>query len=112
MQLGIGVEIVGEPFALQPAQQTPFGRRDVTGSPALDRIAASCGATIDAMALAAVLAQPWADLALSGAVTVDQLRTNAKALDVHLPESTLEELSRLAEPPEQYWRTRASLPWR
>jgi aryl-alcohol dehydrogenase-like predicted oxidoreductase len=60
----------------------------------------------DAVALAAVLAQPWADVVLSGAATVDQLRSNAAArgLDVDLPD--------LAEEPTAYWATRSALPWR
>ncbi len=37
--------------------------------------------TLDALALAAVLAQPWADVVLSGAATVDQLRSNLGGAD-------------------------------
>jgi aryl-alcohol dehydrogenase-like predicted oxidoreductase len=68
--------------------------------------AAAAGVGPDAVALAAVLAQPWADVVLSGAATVDQLRSNAAArgLDVDLPD--------LAEEPTAYWATRSALPWR
>ena len=38
-------------------------------------------ATPDALALACVLAQPWVDVVLSGAATVEQLRSNLGALD-------------------------------
>ncbi len=67
--------------------------------------AAATGAGPDAVALAAALAQPWADVVLSGAVTPDQLRSNAQARDlvVDLPD--------LAEDPASYWATRSSLPW-
>ncbi len=67
--------------------------------------AASAGLAPDAVALAAVLARPWVDVVLSGAVTVDQLRSNADArgLAVELPE--------LAEAPADYWATRSSLAW-
>ncbi|MEU0841814.1 aldo/keto reductase [Streptomyces sp. NPDC005962] len=75
-------------------------------SAALGRVAAEVGAPVDAIALAAVLRQPWVTVALSGAATVAQLRSNLAAADVHLPE-----LEDLAEPPEAYWRTRSSLPW-
>ena len=39
---------------------------------------------MDALALAAALAQPWADIVLSGAVTMKQLRSNVRALDIDL----------------------------
>ncbi len=42
--------------------------------------AAEAGVGPDAVALAAALAQPWADVVLSGAVTADQLRANARAV--------------------------------
>src|SRR5262249_23384934 len=39
-------------------------------------VAPRLGATLDALALAAVLAQPWANAVLSGATTLEQLRSN------------------------------------
>lgn len=75
---------------------------------ALRAAAAQRGTTPDALALAAVLAQDWADVVLSGASTVPMLRSNLAALAVDdaadLPEA-------LAEPPDAYWATRAALPW-
>jgi aryl-alcohol dehydrogenase-like predicted oxidoreductase len=50
----------------------------------LAREAERLGATVDALALAAVLAQPWADVVLSGATTVAQLRSNLRALEIAL----------------------------
>jgi aryl-alcohol dehydrogenase-like predicted oxidoreductase len=62
----------------------------------------------DHEALAAALAQPWADVVLSGAATVDQLQSNLRARTVGWsPE--LEQ--RLEEDPETYWRKRSELPW-
>jgi aryl-alcohol dehydrogenase-like predicted oxidoreductase len=58
-----------------------------------------------------VLANPWADVVLSGAVTTGQLEANLSALQVELDPAELEELAGLAEPPEQYWRERAELSW-
>jgi len=75
-------------------------------SAALGRVAAEVGAPVDAIALAAVLRQPWVTVALSGAATVAQLRSNLAAASLDLPE-----LEGLAERPEAYWRTRSSLPW-
>jgi aryl-alcohol dehydrogenase-like predicted oxidoreductase len=65
----------------------------------------------DRLALAAALANPWADVVLSGAVTTDQLRSNARALETRLTEEEMAGLPRLAEPPEQYWSERSQLQW-
>ncbi len=66
---------------------------------------------VDAAALAAVLANPWVDVALSGAVTVPQLHSNLAAATLELTAEDLEKLRTLAEPPERYWAERSSLPW-
>ncbi|MGW2328585.1 aldo/keto reductase [Streptomyces sp. NPDC001700] len=75
-------------------------------SAALRQAASQTGTTPDAIALAAVLQHPWVTVALSGAATLPQLTSNLSATGVPLPP-----LPDLAEPPETYWRTRASLPW-
>jgi len=67
------------------------------------------GVAPDALALAAVLAQPWADLVLSGAATVEALLSNLTALDVRAPVDA--ELGSVVEEPERYWEERAALPW-
>ena len=67
--------------------------------------------TVDALALAAVLAQPWAGVALSGAATVEQLQSNLGALTVPWDAEAAAALHTLAEPAAQYWQTRAALPW-
>jgi aryl-alcohol dehydrogenase-like predicted oxidoreductase len=69
------------------------------------------GTTPDALALAAVLAQPWADVVLSGAATVDTLRSNLAALDVAWDAEADEALAQLAEPADAYWERRAELAW-
>jgi aryl-alcohol dehydrogenase-like predicted oxidoreductase len=81
------------------------------GHPALDRVADRLGAGPDAVALAAVLAQPFVDVALSGAATVGALRSNLAAVDLDLDEPTLEELAVLEEPSDEYWARRADLAW-
>jgi aryl-alcohol dehydrogenase-like predicted oxidoreductase len=73
----------------------------------LRELALHAGTTPDALALAAALAQPWVDVVLSGAVTVEQLRSNLVALEL---DPTLE-LPQLAEDPARYWDERAALPW-
>ena len=50
----------------------------------LGRVAARHGVGVDAVALAAVLANPWADVVLSGAVTPAQLEANLAAVRVEL----------------------------
>lgn len=73
--------------------------------------AASLGVAPDALALAAALAQPWADVVLSGAATSEQLRSNLQARDVAWTPELAERLDVLAEPPDRYWERRAALPW-
>jgi aryl-alcohol dehydrogenase-like predicted oxidoreductase len=81
------------------------------GDSLLVRIAAERGTTPDALAFAAVLAQPWADVALSGATTIEQLLSNLAGLDVGYDEQLDSQLERLTEEPAHYWSTRAALPW-
>jgi aryl-alcohol dehydrogenase-like predicted oxidoreductase len=63
------------------------------------------------VALAAVLANPWADVVLSGAVTPAQLEANLAAVRLELTPDDTEELASLAEPPDRYWKERAALAW-
>ncbi|MBY0229572.1 MAG: aldo/keto reductase [Gemmataceae bacterium] len=80
-------------------------------SPVLEATAARLGTTLDALALAAVLAQPWADVVLSGAATVEQLRSNAAALAVRWDAEAEAALAGLAEPSAAYWEARSRLAW-
>lgn len=77
----------------------------------LEQQAARLNTTVDALALAAALAQPWADVVLSGAATVEQIRSNVQALEVQLDEETTTALETLAEPPDVYWNIRKNLAW-
>jgi aryl-alcohol dehydrogenase-like predicted oxidoreductase len=65
------------------------------------------GTTADALALAACLGREWADVVLSGAATVEQLESNAGALDV----ADADELDEIVEQRDIYWARRAALPW-
>jgi aryl-alcohol dehydrogenase-like predicted oxidoreductase len=69
------------------------------------------GTMSDAVAIAAALAQPWADVVLSGATTVQHVESNVRALDLDYDESLDVELAGLLEDPDSYWSTRAALPW-
>ncbi len=65
----------------------------------------------DVLAFAAALSQPWADVVLSGAATVEQLRSNVDALRVVLDEAAVAALGALAQPVDAYWRQRRALAW-
>jgi hypothetical protein len=56
------------------------------------------------------LAQPFADVVLSGAATPAQLVANLRAREVD-GAAAAESLAPLVEPPEAYWAERARLPW-
>ena len=68
-------------------------------------------ASRDRVAIAAALANPWVDVVLSGAVTVEQAHSNAMAVTVRLSAHELAELAKLAEPADQYWKERSQLAW-
>ena len=65
--------------------------------------------SLDSIAIAACLNQPWTSVVLSGAATAEQLESNVRALSV--PPAVLGDLPSLAENPNDYWGTRSSLAW-
>jgi aryl-alcohol dehydrogenase-like predicted oxidoreductase len=100
---GIGV-IVKEALA--------NGRLATRGSaPELAAVADRLGAAPDAVALAAVLAQPFVDVVLSGATTPGSLASNLAAADLELDAVTLAALDALEEDSAAYWATRGGLDW-
>jgi aryl-alcohol dehydrogenase-like predicted oxidoreductase len=85
------------------------GRLTTRGDvPELAAAARDADATPDAVALVAVLAQPWVDVALSGAATVPELQSNLAALALEVDPGRLDGL---VEDPDVYWETRSKLPW-
>ena len=78
--------------------------------PALREEAARLGVGPDALALAAALAQPFADVVLSGAMSPEQLRSNLRADGID-GAAVAARFSSLRETPEQYWDERRRLPW-
>lgn len=84
--------------------------RLVSEDSALARRADSAGVGRDALALAIALAQPWADVVLSGAATATQLEQNVAALGVdrRLVDAGIEDI---AESPDSYWDNRSRLEW-
>ena len=77
----------------------------------LTKCATCLGTRLDALALAAVLAQPWADVVLSGAADVDQLNSNLAAHGVQWGQGASHLLDALIESSTEYWNTRAGLAW-
>ena len=73
--------------------------------------ASRLGTTPDAVALAFAIEQPWADVVLSGAVSVDQLGDNLAATDLRLDDEARATLQALALPAADYWRERAGMAW-
>jgi aryl-alcohol dehydrogenase-like predicted oxidoreductase len=88
------------------------GRLSPRGAgPRLAAAAREAGASEDALALAAVLARPWADVVLSGAAAVAALASNLAAGDVAWAPELEDRLAPLREDPAEYWARRAALPW-
>ncbi|MDI9894562.1 aldo/keto reductase [Rhodococcus sp. IEGM 1381] len=84
--------------------------RLVAQDSALARVADSAGVGRDALALATALAQPWADVVLSGAATVAQLQQNVAALAIDRDLIAASDLD-IAESPDSYWDNRSHLAW-
>ncbi len=99
--------IVKEPVA--NGRLAPGGDAAAPDSP-LAQFASAAGATPDAVAIAAALAQPWATVVLSGAVSAAQLRSNLAAARLAMSPGIAAELG-LAEPAAGYWSARAARPW-
>lgn len=76
----------------------------------LRQVASARHTTSDVVALAAALSQPWADVVLSGAVSVTQLESNLKAIALAAAADVTTWPS-IAESPEVYWGKRSSLAW-
>lgn len=85
------------------------GRLAPTGlhSVAMD-LAAEDGQALDAFAIGAALAQPWADIVLSGAVSSRQLRQNLQARP---PTIAPRRLDALRMDPDVYWGERSERTW-
>lgn len=77
----------------------------------LDEQANRLNCTSDALALAAVLAQEWVTIVLSGAAQVDHLKSNVAAFEVEWDDVADDALQSLVETPEAYWAKRDELEW-
>ena len=82
------------------------GRLVVDPPDSLIRAAEQLETTADAVAVAAVLAQPWADVVLVGPSSVTQLQANLAGAGL-----SLDSAFDLHEDPEAYWAQRSGLSW-
>jgi aryl-alcohol dehydrogenase-like predicted oxidoreductase len=87
------------------------GGADSPGARRAAELAAAVGTSVDALAVAAALAQPWAWRVLSGAVDPAQLASNVAAAGLVVPADVAGELAALAEDPRAYWAARSARPW-
>jgi aryl-alcohol dehydrogenase-like predicted oxidoreductase len=77
----------------------------------LQREATRFDSSVDAIALASCLVQPFADVVLSGAVTEEQVLSNVRSCSLNFDTDAMSRLMALAEPAQSYWATRKNLPW-
>jgi aryl-alcohol dehydrogenase-like predicted oxidoreductase len=105
---GLGV-IVKE--ALANGRLASRGGADSPGAETLESEAERLGATMDAVAIASVLAEPWVDIVLSGATTVAQLESNVRARSLALTSASVDRLRAMVLDSAEYWRQRSLLPW-
>jgi aryl-alcohol dehydrogenase-like predicted oxidoreductase len=96
--------IVKEPLA--NGRLTSDGDQPMLLEPAAQR-----GIAPDTLALSAALAQPWADIVLSGAVTTDTLHSNLAARPSHGDTDIAQVARQLARPASTYRHERSQRPW-
>lgn len=101
--------LVKEPVA--NGRLAPGSPDDSDGARLVRQLADLLGVGVDALAIAAALDQPWAGRVLSGAVTPEQVASNAAGLDVELTDEVREALRGVAEEPGAYWAARSRRPW-
>jgi aryl-alcohol dehydrogenase-like predicted oxidoreductase len=80
-------------------------------APAVHRVAQELAVSVDQVAIAAALRQPWVWRVLSGAATTAQVRSNLAAAELTLPDTVTGELAAAAVDAVRYWSERARRPW-
>lgn len=98
----------GDGVLVQLKETLANGRLAVDPPTELSEAAARRGVSTSACAIAAALAQPWADVVLIGPAGTEQLADNLTAVGAGCPDVS----AKTAEPPEEYWARRSALPWR
>lgn len=90
-------EVLANGRLAEAGAETPVGR-----------LAQRSGRSPGAFAIGAALAEPWADVVLSGAVTIAQLDAGLAATPCRVPD---DELRGLAMEPVRYWAERSARAW-
>jgi len=109
-EAGLGV-IIKEALAngrLTPRNQSPDFQPQMH---TLSQLAKQHHTTVDALALTAVLNQPFVDVVLSGAAQTDHLLSNLAALTIEWQPELADYLLQMREETAVYWQTRSNLPW-
>ena len=75
------------------------------------QVAAEHGVSLDQVALACVLHQPWVAHVLSGAVTSAQVESNVSSAQLDLSPATLERLLEQPETQAAHWDQRSHRAW-
>lgn len=107
---GVGV-IVKEPLANGRLADRDHDAAFAPRAARLRATAGRLGVGPDAVALAAALARPWADVVLSGVVRVEHLHANLRALEIEWSDELEAATGDLVEAPADYWSRRSRLPW-
>lgn len=97
--------------AVANGRLAPRGGDETPGARRVAELARSVGGSVDQLAIAAALAQPWAWRVLSGAVDPGQVASNAAAARLRIPDEVHVELGGLAEQPTAYWAARSGRAW-
>ena len=74
-------------------------------------LAESLGTTVEMLALGAALARPWANVVLTGAATVEQIRSTVAARELTYDAELEEQLRSVSMASDEYWRARSSFRW-
>jgi aryl-alcohol dehydrogenase-like predicted oxidoreductase len=75
------------------------------------QLAEDRGTAIEMLAVAAALSRPWANVVLSGAATVDQVRSTVRASALDYDEDLEQRLRPLAMTSAEYWHARSFFVW-
>ena len=112
---GAGMTVVVKEALANGRLTQAYTNDDAALSPLVTRlrkIAQSRDSALETLALATALARPWANVVLSGAATVDQLRSNGTAREVKLDTQLEQELlGAVSISSDDYWRARSGFSW-
>lgn len=107
---GLGI-IIKEALANGRLTEKNQSARFSTRFQVLAELAEELETSIDGLALAAILKEPWVDQVLSGAASKEHLLSNLKVIDIEWTDYLEERLGALEESPQDYWEIRKLMAW-